>query len=143
MRFFKENIENTQLNVINILLVIILLLFFLPFIRYFLRQYFTLPHCRNFLTCQSNLKSIGTALYLYSCDNSGCYPNHLEILNSKNIEIFPSCPSAGRDTYSKGYLVSLQNDEYTIFCQGKYHSILGIPDNFPQYDSISGIRLRP
>jgi tRNA A-37 threonylcarbamoyl transferase component Bud32 len=100
--------------------------------------------------CSSNLKSLASALDLYSQDNRGLYPSSLSpvkaSLSGGNI---PTCPTAGRDTYSTGYRVSADNKVFTVCCSGlnhrgtKYYSQSGyvqvtFPD-FPQYDSIKGL----
>lgn len=95
------------------------------------------------IQCASNLKNIGTALEMYSTDNAGHYPSSLDSLTPNYLKIIPTCASAGSDTYSQGYVFNAAPDTYTISCRGYYHSQVGIPKDFPQYDSIIGLKMKP
>jgi len=85
--------------------------------------------------CRSNMKNIGTALEMYSTDNSGCYPIALRQVVPTYLQEIPTCPSAGRDTYSAGYASFSKPDEYTVVCRGENHPTLGLGPNYPRYGS--------
>lgn len=89
--------------------------------------------------CKSNLKNIGTALEMYSTDNSGHYPTQLSKLTPDYLKTIPTCPSAGHDTYSASYESHLLPDGYTVMCQGANHEKAGLGPNFPQYTSERGL----
>ena len=89
--------------------------------------------------CESNLKNIGTALEMYSTDNSGRYPPHLSYLVPNYLRAIPTCLSAGADTYSPGYVFASHPDAYTFCCRGSNHTVEGFAANFPQYNSSNGL----
>ena len=91
---------------------------------------FTLPQ-RDYESCQENLKNLATALEMYSTDNSRHYPEKLEQLVPGILKSIPTCPSAKRDTYSKGYKLSPDDHHWRISCKGNNHILAGIPSNLP------------
>ncbi len=93
--------------------------------------------------CKSNLKNIGTAMEMYSCDNKGRYPTSLFLLTPNYLRVLPTCPAAGFDTYSQGYKVTVVPDCYTVMCTGHHHAESGMPENFPKYDAIQGLSEEP
>ena len=99
----------------------------------------------QFTQCQSNCKNIGTALEMYSTDNAGHYPEtDMEgDLTPEYLKIIPTCASAATDTYTATYTSDLNPDVYTFWCSGDNHIVLGVPTDFPQYNSISGLSARP
>lgn len=97
----------------------------------------------TFLYCKSNLKNIGTALELYSTDNKGHYPRSLKQICPLYLKTLPTCPAAGKDTYSSSYKVIVNPDAYTVFCSGHNHKNEGVPQNYPQYSSIQGLMEKP
>ena len=50
--------------------------------------------------CKSNLKNIGTACAMYAADNKGQFPRSLWLLTPNYLKSIPTCPAAGRDTYT-------------------------------------------
>lgn len=74
---------------------------------------------RNLTICRSNLKNLATALEMYSSDNGGRYPLHLERLIGGHLKALPDCPVAGFSTYA--YEVSSHPDGFTVGCRGRYH----------------------
>ncbi|MHC9544325.1 MAG: protein kinase [Vulcanimicrobiota bacterium] len=92
----------------------------------------------NFATCTGNLKNIGTALEMYRTDNNDQYPKTLYELVPHYLPFLPVCPSAGSTTY--GYTGNKAEDSYTVWCSGTYHIEKTGKANFPQYDSIQGLR---
>jgi hypothetical protein len=85
--------------------------------------------------CSSNLKNIGTALEMYSTDNSGRYPKKLSLLTPNYLKRIPLCDKAHKDTYSHSYKVSANPDGYTVICEGKHHG----QANYPRYTSTEGL----
>jgi competence protein ComGC len=122
-------------------------------------------HGGQYTACQSNCKNIGTALEMYSTDNAGFYPPNLSMLTSNYLKTIPTCPAAGAETYSRGY--QAYNNEvtheyrYAFCCSGNNHQYttykdyflyvipvrkkyyLGIPADYPQYDSTNGLTAKP
>ena len=96
-------------------------------------------------SCKSNCKNIATALDMYATDNHGQYPRHLADLVPDNyFRQIPTCPAAGKDTYSASYQVSIEGKAFSFFCTGNNHakSYAGFDrpsDNFPQYNSRDGL----
>ena len=91
--------------------------------------------------CRSNLKTIGTALEMYSTDNHGRYPAVLSKLTPDYLKSIPTCPLRFHENY--GYASMTEPDIYTVWCGGKNHASQGIPENFPEYDSMTGLIDRP
>jgi hypothetical protein len=93
--------------------------------------------------CKSNLKNIGTALEMYATDNHGCYPSALNNIQGPYLKTIPTCPTAGRDTYSERYVRhhvdKPQVDAYTVVCTGEWHAGVNLPRNYPQYTSTQGL----
>lgn len=114
--------------------------------------------------CQSNCKNLGSALEIYSTDNGGNYPDSLRRLAPNYIKTIPTCPAAksppegtpnlpgnrvhaGGDSYSSSYQVfhdpkNPENNRYTFYCKGKNHTFVGAGENFPQYNSETGLMAR-
>ncbi len=91
--------------------------------------------------CKSNLKNIGTALEMYAADHKGHYPPSLDKLEGNYLKFMPSCPSAEKVTYT--YEVHSDPEVFTVFCSGKYHEALLIPENYPRFSSIFGLMIHP
>ncbi|MDQ7825546.1 MAG: hypothetical protein RDV48_22290 [Candidatus Eremiobacteraeota bacterium] len=90
----------------------------------------------NYYQCESNLRNLATALEMYATDNGGEYPEVLSPIMPAYINIIPSCPAMGVDTYSCGYKKT--GREFQLYCLGKNHPEL--PENMPAYDSKLGIQ---
>lgn len=88
--------------------------------------------------CPSNLKNIATALQMYS-EDFGCYPDRLDRLRGDYLIVIPTCSSAGSDTYSASYRVSLDRSQYSVHCMGENHAAKGCPPGYPQYTSRQGL----
>jgi hypothetical protein len=107
--------------------------------------------------CKSNLKNIGTALEMYSSDYGGRNPDSLQKLVPRYLASIPTYDgprrnqlipepffwayhdiSRGKDTYSIGYVVTSNPDNYTVYCSGHSHPGY-IMRGFPQYDAIQGL----
>ena len=89
--------------------------------------------------CRSNLKNLGVALEMYSIDYNARYPDDMAKLVPNYLRNLPTCPSAGVDTYSASYVVSVLPDAYTVFCLGSNHVAVGMGNNQPCYTSSSGL----
>ena len=89
--------------------------------------------------CMSNMRNIGTALEMYSTDNEGHYPASLTQLTPDYLRIIPTCPAAEKQTYVDSYQVSQNPDAYSFYCKGDNHSIVGVPENYPSYNSTEGL----
>lgn len=93
--------------------------------------------------CKSNQKNISTALEMYSTDYGGRYPENTRLLVGEYLKMLPTCPSAGRDTYSETYQVNSQPDNYSFCCRGNHHRSAGIPADYPRYNGMEGLSDRP
>jgi len=88
--------------------------------------------------CKKNEKNIGTALEMYSTDNSGRYPTSLDRLTPNYLRVIPTCPAGGKDTYTVGLVSTSNPDAYTVVCAGVRHPLL-LGQNYPQYTSVQGL----
>lgn len=95
----------------------------------------------QYTQCQSNCKNIGTALEMYSTDNSGHYPTTgMSQLQGNYLKSIPTCASAGTSSvYTTGYTATVNPDSYSFYCSGTNHSAVGVGAGFPQYNSVSGL----
>jgi len=91
--------------------------------------------------CKSNLKNIGTALEMYSTDNSGRFPTNPSTLTPNYLKSIPTCPSVGTVSYTTAGFTSVSvPDAYTVVCSGaSNHSGAGYGANYPQYTSTQGL----
>lgn len=79
---------------------------------------------------------------IYSDDWSDQFPSELSSLTPNYLKTIPTCPSAGRDTYTES--LQLNPKGYTVCCQGTNHEEAGLHHpNFPAYDNESGLSERP
>lgn len=101
-------------------------------------------HCGSPLTgCKSNCKNIATALEMYAADNGGLYPSRLERLTPVYLKTIPTCPAAGRMTYTN-YYVRQNPDNFSFACVGDNHAKsyahYGKSSyNFPRYHAEEGL----
>lgn len=97
----------------------------------------------DFTPCTGNLKNLATALEMFASDHCGRFPTELRGLTPGYLRTIPTCPAAGRDTYSEGFASArLPRKACTVFCRGRNHAAGGLEENFPQYDSVRGLRER-
>ena len=92
--------------------------------------------------CKENLKNVATALEMYANDNTSNFPFFVGfvLITPNYLPRIPSCPSAGVDTYSPGYIVNGVQSAYTVVCVGSNHLGGGMTAaNYPQYSSFSGL----
>jgi hypothetical protein len=76
---------------------------------------------------------------MYSTDNQGLYARDLTLVTPKYLKTIPQCPAAKKETYSESYLAKAKG--YTVYCQGQFHTSVGMLANYPQYNSYSGLIL--
>lgn len=97
--------------------------------------------------CTTNMKNIATAVETYSTANMSRYPIQLVSLTQgaqQCMSVIPTCPSAGNNAgYLAGFVSASNPDAYTLVCSGNHHGELNIPANFPQYQSSTGLIVRP
>lgn len=93
--------------------------------------------------CKSNEKNMATALEMYAADNAGRYPLDMKKLTPNYLKVIPTCPDAGRDTYSASYKVSSNPDSFSFCCQGQNHAEAGLPADYPAYSAEKGLSERP
>ena len=113
--------------------------------------------------CVRNLTELSSAIDSYSderpCSGGGRrYPESLKQIPTSLLARIPTCPVAGRDTYSQGYTATRpcsgdkdsspaltrrsSPDAYTIVCTGS-HAAGDLEPGFPQYSSREGLRTFP
>lgn len=85
--------------------------------------------------CYSNLRNIGTAMEMYSCDNQGRYPHNLGAITPGYMKTLPTCPVARKITYL--YTRTQVPDCYTVWCNGNYHKSAR-EGRTPEYDANQG-----
>lgn len=87
--------------------------------------------------CKSNQKNIATACEMWSTDNNGRYPKNLDQLTPNYLKYIPECPKAGKPTYN--FTSTTAPDGYALFCEGSHHADVGIPADYPKYNSVEGL----
>ena len=93
--------------------------------------------------CKSNEKNIATALEMYATDYAGKYPSDLKPLTTGNyLRLIPTCPAAGKDTYSESYQMQSSPDLFSFYCSGHNHGTL-LPADYPRYTAEMGLIDRP
>jgi len=92
--------------------------------------------------CMTNVRNMATALQIYSVDYDSHYPSQLNMLLPKYLKSVPACPSADIDTYTTGYTISADNQNFTLACKGNYHIVLGLGVDEPYYDLHTGLNPR-
>lgn len=111
----------------------------------------------QFTACKSNTKNLATALEMYASDNGGQYPVSLSKLVSSNpasayLRMIPTCPAAGKDTYSSTYKMKnarrdkagrivdpKSTDTFSFHCAGPNHKAADAPADRPAYDTNQGL----
>lgn len=102
-------------------------------------------------SCNGNLRSISTAMEMYSVNWSGRFPpdpDRVErYLVPNYLESMPICPSSER-SYSFQIGPGAPGNEtgtqeyYLIFCPGENHASADCPPDYPRYSSQQGLTLR-
>ncbi len=86
------------------------------------------------------------------------YPQSVQELVPQYLTALPTCPAAGRETYSASYRATIglppemaaqvpdKKPEtwpyYRLRCDGENHTNVGVEANYPQYDSVVGLHER-
>lgn len=102
-----------------------------------------LPHLRRAIlkaqlaNCQSNLRQLVSALEQHRNEND-IYPDKLSDLVPRYFAHIPVCPAAAADSYSAGYTLSPEKDEFTAACKGNNHKALGYEEDQPYYNHKAG-----
>lgn len=103
------------------------------------------------MRCRGNLEMLGKALERYRVDNHDQYPASLQPLTPTYITLIPTCPEAGRDSYSSTLTVynpsvrdsrGLPPCTYTVFCGGENHAGVGYSADYPRQTSERGLITR-
>ena len=120
----------------------------LYFLNSLVMNFFRARSSPQIVACYSNLHHIGVALEMYSTDYSGNYPKDIGLITPNYLRDMPQCPKAGEDTYSESYQMEEPSEEqrwgsYSFYCSGENHAELGIPANYPAYNSVEGLIERP
>jgi prepilin-type N-terminal cleavage/methylation domain-containing protein len=103
--------------------------------------------------CKSNCKNLATALEMYASDYGGRYPTNgttgMGLLTAGNyLKTVPTCPAAGRDTYSGTYSSRQTPDSFSFYCTGNNHGkaysgFTANAENYPQYSAEQGLLDHP
>lgn len=97
--------------------------------------------------CRSNLKTMGTAMEMYSTDNRGKYPTDPSLmpLTPNYLKTIPPCPWGSQRPYrvSMGPKAPINTqayqDYYLFECVEPIHQSWGIPEGYPGYNGIVGL----
>lgn len=93
--------------------------------------------------CRQNVIRIGEKIEQYRKQHDGQPPQSLDQLRPDYLDVIPTCPGAGFDTYSFGYEVQDRSEHFEVFCKGNHHRKEGwIPDS-PRYSSRGDSELNP
>jgi len=100
-------------------------------------------HTQKLETCGENVKKISKAIKKYHKDN-GVYPERLEDLIPKYLDIIPVCPETNTaDVYMKSYKYNDKTKYFEVYCKGYNHKDAGAPENYPKYTEKTGFVLKP
>lgn len=86
--------------------------------------------------CATNIKTIGTALEMYTLDNDGKFPSSIDKLMPANLKAIPVCPAANKASYQ--IVTSPDAKNYTVVCAGSNHKAAGVKGDYPQFTSSKG-----
>ena len=109
--------------------------------------------------CEDNIRTIEPAINMYADAHAGSMPGgRRTVTRAECADLFrrelvprflksiPTCPAAGRDTYSQGYRQDNHTprgnatvDSFTIRCRGRFHMGAGVPPDFPVCTSSRGL----
>ena len=141
----ESTLERLWGQLAPLVLPVVLLLIALYFVFDVRSNWLNSQRAAALTACQSNLKNIGTAMEMYSEDNSGRYPESLTSLTPKYLETVPECPFQ-----DQGYKLSTGpqapgntsafQEFYVVWCGGEAHGDTRVPTDYPRYDAISGLR---
>lgn len=89
------------------------------------------------IQCQSNLKTISSALASYRDKSGGKNPDSLEQLVPDYARSLPQCPSA----LSMSYKLVPDSADPVVFCSGRSHAGQGLPENHPRANGVMNVDL--
>lgn len=141
---YKERSSNRWTTVFGLFFVGLVVFIITPNFWPFGRGHRSRPH-GQLTACKSNCKNLATALEMYASDFGGRYPQDLGRLTSGNyLKTIPTCPAAGKDTYSATYRYAAKPDNFSFFCAGDNHekAFRGFDKpsiNLPQYNAAQGL----
>ncbi|MEW6283791.1 MAG: hypothetical protein AB1758_34585 [Candidatus Eremiobacterota bacterium] len=120
---------------------------------------------KNLTVCKGTLNNMAKALYMYASDHRGQYPDALSRLTPNYLKTIPVCPAANADTYSLSYQwhnaeptpepgtptpvdthtpgVDTPSSRFTMYCSGSHHQDVGVPQDYPRYNSEEALVERP
>lgn len=100
--------------------------------------------------CKSNCRNLATALEMYASDNDGYYPDRLEpaLMQGNYLKSIPTCPAAGKATYSESYHTYKHRNHFRFSCSGNNHGkaytgFNAASEDFPTYDAEQGLLDHP
>ncbi|MCD4785203.1 MAG: serine/threonine protein kinase [Candidatus Eremiobacteraeota bacterium] len=100
-------------------------------------------HTQKLEECGDNVKKLSKAINKYH-DNNGYYPEKLDDLVPKYLDMIKVCPEAKtREVYVESYKYNDINKYFEIYCRGHHHKDAGVPENYPKYTKIKGFVLKP
>lgn len=88
--------------------------------------------------CEEHLQELAAALRRYAASHDGHFPATLADLVPGYLEQIPECPTVSRDSYSRGYEMMVNPDQFYVRCYGD-HSGSGLSEGFPLIDSQQGL----
>jgi hypothetical protein len=98
------------------------------------------PDARQLQLCRKHVRDLGGAIEAYASTHDGRLPRHLDDLEPTFIAHLPTCPRAGKDTYSGSYQANTATGVFTLCCSGANHSLRGTRyTNLPRYGNDCGV----
>jgi hypothetical protein len=79
-------------------------------------------HDQALAGCGAAMQKIGAACQSYAREHAGHYPRTLAELTPRYLQGIPTCPAAGRDTYSAYYHSHTHPDQFDFCCAGQWHN---------------------
>jgi len=94
----------------------------------------------DYHACRAHEVELAGHVKRYARVHGGAFPRRLSKLIPAFISSVPTCPAAGRDTYSDGYRVNDTSGVFTICCMGRNHERYNSRKNYPVF---TGVLKRP
>lgn len=94
-------------------------------------------HQGQLAACEHSLRALASAMENYNAQNK-IYPDSLDRLTQANYIQQVVCPTNRADY---GLDVTDDGRDYTLFCNGIHHLVLGelVGEGFPQYSGAAGL----
>ncbi len=90
----------------------------------------------DYHACRGNEVELAGHVKRYARAHGGSLPPRLSRMIPTLISAIPTCPAAGRDTYSDGYRVNETSGVFTICCSGHHHEKYSSRKNHPVFTGI-------